>query len=74
MRSLLILCFSGSAALCGPLGVSVKAGVLATDLAMSSFHSSGAFASSGSRYLIGPAVELRLPFGLGIEADALYRR
>jgi opacity protein-like surface antigen len=26
-----------------------------------------------NRYLVGPTAELRLPFGLGVEADALYR-
>jgi hypothetical protein len=41
---------------------------------MSSYHSSGALASGGSRYVIGPTVELRLPFSLGIEVDTLYRR
>ncbi len=74
MRALLILCFAGSVAFCGSLGVGAKAGVPTTELVMSSYHSSGAFASNGSRYVIGPAVELRLPFGLGIEVDALYRR
>ena len=26
-----------------------------------------------SRYIIGPTAELHLPFGLGVEVDALYR-
>ncbi|MDQ6664112.1 MAG: porin family protein [Acidobacteriota bacterium] len=28
---------------------------------------------TGSRYTIGPTIQLLLPFGIGIEADALYR-
>lgn len=28
--------------------------------------------SDSKQYIIGPMVELRLPFGLGVEADALY--
>lgn len=32
-----------------------------------------AFPSTGGRFVLGPTVELRLPFGLGIEVDALYR-
>jgi hypothetical protein len=40
---------------------------------MSSDNDSGAFASRGGRFVFGPTVELRLPFGLGIEVDALYR-
>ena len=31
------------------------------------------FHTTTSRYIIGPSVELRLPFGLGVELDALYR-
>ncbi len=31
------------------------------------------FHTSTSRYIIGPTVELRLPFGFGVELDALYR-
>lgn len=73
-RSLrLVLCLSGGVAFCGPLGIGVKAGVPVTELVMSSFWSNGAAAPSGGRYVIGPTVELRLPFGLGIEANALYR-
>jgi opacity protein-like surface antigen len=29
--------------------------------------------STTNRYIVGPAVELRLPAGFGVEADALYR-
>jgi len=31
------------------------------------------FSSSTDRYIFGPTAELRLPFGLGVEADILYR-
>ena len=31
------------------------------------------FDTTTNRYIIGPSVELRLPFGLGIELDVLYR-
>lgn len=31
------------------------------------------FSSNTNRYIIGPTAELRLPFGLGVEVDALYR-
>jgi len=73
MRSLIILCPVGGVGFGGPLGVGIKAGVPATEVVMSSDHDSGVFASRGGRFVIGPTVELRLPFGLGIEADALYR-
>ena len=32
------------------------------------------FTTSTNRYIIGPTAELKLPFGLGVEVDALYRR
>lgn len=32
------------------------------------------FTTSTNRYIVGPTAELRLPFGLGVEVDALYRR
>lgn len=34
---------------------------------------SGQSSSVTNRYLVGPTAELHLPFGLGIEVDALYR-
>jgi hypothetical protein len=34
----------------------------------------GGFYSNTRPYILGPTVELRLPAGLGIELDALYRR
>ena len=34
---------------------------------------SSAFTATTNRYVIGPTAELRLPFGFGVEVDALYR-
>lgn len=31
------------------------------------------FTSSTNRYIVGPTAEVRLPFGLGVELDVLYR-
>lgn len=73
MRHLWFLCLAGSAALGGPLGAGFKVGVPVTGLVMSSDNDSGAFPSRGGRWVVGPTVELRLPLGLGIETDALYR-
>ena len=55
--------------------VGVKAGVPIND----AFVTTGQFepgtspGTTTNRYIIGPEVELRLPFHLGVEADALYR-
>ena len=40
--------------------------------ALSAYSGTGSSNSTG--FVIGPTVELRLPFGLGVEGDALYRR
>ena len=57
------ICFAQS------ISVGVTAGVLTTD------DLSGAGATGASkRYVVGPAVDIGLPFGLGVEVGALYRR
>lgn len=66
-----------------PVSIGVKGGVALTDafenntfsyqnreLATIVVHNY----SPSKDYLVGPFVELRLPFGLGVEADALYRQ
>jgi hypothetical protein len=66
-----------------PISVGVKGGVALTDAFQSTAFLYGDFFPEGEvyihyyspskDYLVGPFVELRLPFGLGVEADALYR-
>lgn len=57
-----------------PIGVGVKAGVPITDGFSKTQLTPSAFASPNSKnYIVGPMVELRLPFHLAVEADALYR-
>lgn len=51
-----------------PLAIGVKGGAWTT----SDF--SGTLTPESKRYIVGPSVELRLPFRLSVEADALYRR
>jgi hypothetical protein len=71
------LFFSSSAFALGPFSLGVKGGVAITD-AFSDTTQSGAGItqrtfSDSNDYIVGPMVELRLPFGIGAEADALYR-
>ncbi len=76
-KSILSLLFFCSITLAQSLSVGVKAGVPATDAfdnktfssASSAFHTF----SNSKNYIIGPMVELHLPFGFSVEADALYR-
>lgn len=68
----------------GPVSIGVKAGVPLSDAfdfkapdscaataAVCSFIN---YSSKTKRYTFGPTIELRLPYGLGIEFDALYNR
>ncbi len=71
MRSLFLFLFGAAAAFSQPISVGVKAGVPLTDF----FNTVQNVSSSvPNRYIIGATAELRLPFGLGVELDALYRR
>ena len=36
-------------------------------------HQNFTASTTTNRYIIGPTAELRLPFGLGVEVDILYR-
>ncbi len=80
MRFLFPLPWIALAAFAQPVSFGVRAGVPLTDLldASSALPQAGSapskpFTSTTNRYIIGPTAELRLPFGLGVEFDALYR-
>ncbi len=78
-RSLLVSLLSllsGITAWAQPFMVGVKGGVPLTDFVntvTSSSPSLDSFISTTNRYLVGPTAELDLPFGFGVEFDALYR-
>lgn len=74
MRSVFLLLFGAAAAFGGPFGFGVKAGVPLTDFVSTvSSQNFSSYTSTKNPYIIGPMLELRLPFGLGVEFDALYR-
>ncbi len=56
------------------LSVGVKAGVPLTDAFHTGSNGPLQFFSQTKRLTVGPTVELRLPFRLGVEFDALYKR
>jgi hypothetical protein len=64
---------AAAAALPQSLSFGVKAGVPATDLVKSETWQFGRYSPESGRYIIGPVIELRLPFGFGVEFNALYR-
>lgn len=74
MRLILLTVFSSICAFSQPFSFGVRGGVPLTDFVSAASAGRFSFTSSTNRYIIGPTVELRLPFGLGVEFNALYRR
>lgn len=56
-----------------PFGLGLKGGVSLTDAYQNNMLVDVRTYSDAKDYIIGPFAELRLPFGFGVEADALYR-
>ena len=56
-----------------PIGFGLKIGAPLND-AFNLATGSGSLSQSYTHFTIGPMVELRLPFGFGVEADLLYKR
>jgi opacity protein-like surface antigen len=80
MRLLCLLLLSAASAFSQPFSFGVRGGVPMTDFLNAAngqtFNFTGqtsSFTASTNRYIVGPTAELRLPFGLGVEVDALYR-
>ncbi|HEV3202507.1 MAG TPA: hypothetical protein VGZ73_31655, partial [Bryobacteraceae bacterium] len=71
MRSLLLFLLGAVAACSQPFSAGVRVGVPLTDF-ISTVQ--GVSSSVPNRFIGGVTAELRLPFGLGVEVDALYRR
>jgi opacity protein-like surface antigen len=57
-----------------PFSAGIKAGIPLTDFLNAAGNGSFDYTSPTQRYIIGGMAEVRLPLGLGIEFDALYRR
>jgi opacity protein-like surface antigen len=60
-------------ACCQVFSFGIRGGVPLTDFASTVQNQNFTFNTTTGRYVIGPTAELRLPFGLGVEVDALYR-
>jgi opacity protein-like surface antigen len=74
MRTLCLLLLGGATAFSQPISAGIKAGVPFTDFTNAVQSGGFNFTSSTQPYIVGPMIQLRLPFGLGVEFDALYRR
>jgi hypothetical protein len=73
MRTLVLLLGGAALACAQPFSFGVKGGVPVTDFFDAVNSDDFGYFSSTNRYIVGPTAELHLPFGLGVEFDALYR-
>jgi opacity protein-like surface antigen len=73
MKSFLTVLFLSTPLLAQPISFGIKAGVPMTDFLNTVNGSRTSITTTTNRYIVGPTVELRLPLGFGVEADALYR-
>ena len=72
MRLLLVWLMASTGAF-AQLAFGVRGGVPLTDFYQAVSNPGSTFHSSSSRFILGPTIELHLPAGFGLEADALYR-
>jgi len=70
MKQISTLLFLLAAPLSAQLHFGVKGGIPFTD----AINTSAPFESRFSNWTVGPMIDLDLPFGLGVEFDALYRK
>jgi hypothetical protein len=73
MRLLCVFLLSAAAAFAQPFGFGIRGGVPMNDFLNGARSQNFGFVTTTNRYVVGPTAELRLPFGLGVEVDALYR-
>ena len=73
MRFLLILLLGALSAYAQALSFGVKGGVPITGLIEAQPGAKASYGSVTNRYLVGPTVEVGLPFGISLEVDAIYR-
>ncbi len=72
-RFLLSLLLASSPAWGQLFSAGIKGGVPLTDFFSTVQSQNFSFNPSTNRYIVGPTAEMHLPFGLGVEVDALYR-
>jgi opacity protein-like surface antigen len=73
MRTICLLLLSAAALAAQPFGFGIKGGLPMTDFLDAASNQTFKFDTTTNRYIIGPMVELRLPYGLGVEFNVLYR-
>ncbi|HTT63557.1 MAG TPA: outer membrane beta-barrel protein [Bryobacteraceae bacterium] len=74
MRPVLLFLLASVPVLAQPFTAGIKAGVPLTDFLNAAGGGAFNYSAPTQRYIIGGEAEVRLPFGFGVEFDALYRR
>lgn len=70
---LVLLFLAGTMSVLGQFSFGVRGGLPFTNFFQAASNPEETFNSSATQFIIGPTVELRLPAGFGLEADALFR-
>ena len=65
--------FTTAAVFSQPFSFGIKGGLPMTDFVNAAQTQNFTATANTNRYIVGPTAELRLPFGLGVELDVLYR-
>jgi hypothetical protein len=73
MRPVLLFLLSSMSVFAQPFSAGIKAGIPLTDFVNATQSGTFNYSSPTQRYIVGAMAEVRLPFGLGVEFDALYR-
>ena len=73
MRSWVIFLAAAPLAVAQPFSFGIKGGVPLTDFLNATSTGNLGYVTTTNRYIVGPEAELRLPFGFGVEFNALYR-
>jgi hypothetical protein len=73
MRFLLLMLCGAVTVFSQPVSIGVKAGLPFTDFVNTVNSGQFNLTSNSNRYIVGLDAELHLPFGFGVEFDALYR-
>jgi hypothetical protein len=74
MRPVLLFLLSSVSVFAQPFSAGIKAGIPLSDFLNAAGSGTFDYSAPTQRYIIGGVAEVRLPLGLGVEFDALYRR
>ena len=74
MRPVLLFLLGSISVFAQPFSAGIKAGVPLNDFLSAAGNGTFNYTAPTQRYIVGGMAEVRLPLGLGVEFDALYRK